>query len=120
MLSSKENLELTAELNKKINVFWIGEKLEAYIISGGLTIVDAALEGELDFDISKYIADPSTGITSEEKSRIVAFFAEKINKKVDIPVITEGMKAMLFPLLLEGLVDIAVAKFLKKEKPTDA
>ena len=116
MLDSKENLELTAELNKKINVPILNENFEGYFLSGAITAVDAVLEGELGFDISKYVADPSTGVTPEEKSRIVEFFAEKINKKVDVPVLSEGMEAMLFPLLLESFVDIAVAKFLKKNK----
>lgn len=117
-LLTREQISATADvINEKVNIPILGEKIERYIFIGAIVTIDEVLSNEAEFNVANYIANPSEGITSEEKSRIVAFIAQRVNEKVDIPVVTEGLEAMLFPLVIEALVDIFVAEVLKKDKP---
>ena len=117
---TREQISATADvINEKVNIPILGEKIERYVFIGAIVTVDEVLSNEAEFNIANYIAEPSLGVTKEEKTALVAFISKRIDDKVDIPVVTDGLEAMLFPLVIEALVDIFVAEVIKKNKPED-
>ena len=91
-------------------------KVNRLIIAAVIFSVDETLEQEADFSVSDYIANPSEGITEEEKKKLVAFASDLVNEKVDIPGLNEAMEGMLFTLVMEAIVDILIQEVLFKKK----
>ncbi len=108
MLSNEQVIFIANKINEKINLPILGEKAEFAIIKKAVTKVLKVLEGEIPEEYLDFLEDTAQGFDPEQGANIQLIknnIVEFVNKKVDIPLLSETTEGELFSTLIDVLFD---------------
>jgi len=108
MLSNEQVNYIAEKINEKVNLPILGEKAEFAIIKKAVKKVLNVLEDEIPEEYLDFLEDTAKGFDPEQganirliKNNIVSF----VNKKVDIPLLSENTEEEVFSTLIDVLFD---------------
>jgi len=115
MLSNEQVIFIANKINEKVNLPILGEKAEFFIIKKAVTKVLDVLDDEIPEEYLDFLEDTAKGFDPEQganvqliKNNIVSF----VNKKVDIPLLSETTENEVF----STLIDVMFEAMIKNKK----
>jgi len=109
MLSNDQVMRIAGIVNAKINLPVIGEKKEQIVFVKIIKLIDSKLYEILPNEYYQLVASLENGITDNEAELMTKRLTKLLNRKINIPILSEKKEAKLIKKVL-GIIINAMRK----------
>ncbi|MCB0190450.1 MAG: hypothetical protein KDJ65_00755 [Anaerolineae bacterium] len=104
LLTQDERKKFAVLVNAVVDIPLVPENLEQVIFEHALASIDVALEETLPPPFQEFMRDPSKGIDKDQAREFAERLMDAINKRIDLPYLTEEQEGQLFRMVINPLV----------------
>lgn len=117
MLTDEQVNALATQVNGAVNLPLLGEQAEFRVFAKVVRLIDMKLYETLPNEYYELVNDASNGISEEDASKMEERFTTVLNKKVDIPFISEKKEQIIIGIVIGQIIRAMVKGFKLAEKP---
>jgi hypothetical protein len=108
MLILEEQKKIAALINAMIDIPLVSEEVELFIFEHAVAIVDAAMDDILPEIFGSLLRDQGKGIDKDHAREFSERLADAVNKKVNLPYLSEDQEFRLIQMVIDPMVKAMV------------
>jgi hypothetical protein len=104
VLQTDEQKRVAVLVNAVVDISLVSEEVEQLIFEHAVMIIDRALDDILPQLFKEFLRDREKGIDKDQARRFGDRLVKSLNKKVDLPYLTEAEEARLIRTVVDPII----------------